>query len=134
MDLATYLLVALMTWTGKPAETLQPWSDAMAAVCDSKEECTLLAAQAFVESRFEPWVIDQSCNHREWRETHRGWLKKACDGGNAVGVWQIHDVRLLGASPQEQAAEAVDWLRKRPHAWTTWRAARSHAAWWLSGH
>ena len=54
-----YILFALVAWTHQPAETLKPWASAMADVCASKEECTLLASQAFVETRFAAWAVDR---------------------------------------------------------------------------
>jgi hypothetical protein len=121
---------ALASWTRRPAEEMRPWGDAMAAVCASDDECLLLASQAFVESRFMPWVVDGSCNDDTWRERQPGWTRKSCDGGHAFGPWQIHDPRLLGASPAEHARKAVEILRTNPKAWTTWRAAQSQAKWW----
>ena len=128
------LLAALLAWTHQPAEAVAPWAYAMAQVCTSERECLDLAAQAFVESRFAPWVLDGRCNDAAWRSSRRGWERGACDGGLAVGPWQVHAPALLGASPELQASYALTLMRRAPRLWTTWRAARSHAAWWLATH
>jgi hypothetical protein len=109
---------------------LRPWADAMANVCTDRSDCILLAAQAFVETRFVSWAVDQSCNDASWRATRRGWERASCDGGVAWGPWQVHDERFRGASPAFQASVVHALMHSRPQAWTTWRLARSHAAWW----
>jgi hypothetical protein len=134
MPMLQYLLVALVAWTHQTPEAMQPWAAAMADVCTTKEECTLLAAQAFVETRFVDWVVDGSCNDPTWRKSRRGWERAACDGGHAYGAWQIHDSRLLGASAGFQASVALGMMRAHPELWTTRAAARSQAAWWLASH
>lgn len=121
---------ALSAWTHKPAEDVREWSTAMASACITDDECMLLASQAFVESRFMSWVVDQSCNDASWRARQPGWIRRSCDGGHAFGPWQIHDPSLYGAPPDVQARAAVKILRESPKAWTTWRAARSQAQWW----
>lgn len=134
MSFELLVLAALLAWTrgAVPPQALEPWADAMGAVCSSEAECIDLAAQAFVESRFVPWVLDGSCNDPAWRASRRGWERRACDGGLAVGPWQIHGLQV-GAAPREQARIALHLMRSAPELWTTWRAARSHAAWWLRG-
>jgi hypothetical protein len=127
---STRITSTLSAWTRRPVEEMRPWGDAMAAVCASDDECLLLASQAFVESRFMPWVVDESCNDDAWRERQPGWIRKSCDGGLAYGPWQIHDPSLYGATPLVQVRAAVKILRENPRAWTTWKAARSQAAWW----
>lgn len=129
-----YILVALIAWTHQSAETLKPWASAMADVCTSRQECVALASQAFVETRFAPEALDGRCNDRAWRAQQTSWWHGACDGGVAQGAWQIHDDRLRGASPEMQASVALEIMRRTPRAWTTWRAARSQAAWWLASH
>lgn len=136
---------ALVAWTSPSASEkenedarlhrallLRPWADAIADVCTSREDCILTAAQAFVETRFLDWVVDQRCNDPTWRIAQRGWVRKACDSGLAYGPWQVHDERFRGASPEFQASVAHSLIHSHPEAWTTRRAARSHAAWWLS--
>lgn len=129
-----YLLAALIAWTGQSPEALRPWAEAMAAVCTSRVECIELAAQAQVETRFMPWVLDGSCNNPAWRISRRGWERNACDGGLAYGPWQMHEERLRGATPELQASVALETMRRAPGLWTTRKAARSHAAWWLRTH
>jgi hypothetical protein len=127
-----YMESALIAWTHQSPEAMRPWAQAIVSVCTNIDECDLLASQAFVESRFVPWVLDGSCNDPSWRASRRGWERKACDGGLAKGPWQVHDDRFLGATPEFQASEVLEMMRHNPTAWTTWRAARSHAAWWKS--
>ena len=138
--MADEIQATLMAWTAgsrEPAEIraarLRPWADAMADVCTDRQDCVLLAAQAFVETRFVSWAVDQSCNDASWRASRRGWERTACDGGVARGPWQVHDERFAGASPAFQASVVHERMHANPQAWTTWRSARSHAAWWLSG-
>lgn len=125
------ILAALIVWTNQSPETLRPWAKAMADVCTTHEECILLASQAFVETRFQPWVMDQRCNDSAWRLAQHGWVRQSCDSGKSYGIWQIMDERMRGASPEEQAAKAISLMRWNPKLWTTWKQARSHAAWWL---
>lgn len=122
---AVEVLAALRYWTGRGAETLRPWADAIAEVARSRDEAIWIASQASVESRFVGYVLDYRCNE----ET--GWT--ACDHGWAVGPWQMHDRKLVGAPPEAHAARAAQWMRARPQAWTTWRAARAQADAWLAG-
>lgn len=125
------LLAALTSW-GVPAPTADTYARAMAAVCASERECVRLASYAFVESaHFAPWVLDESCNSKEWRDGRRGWERRACDGGLAYGPWQVHDEAMRGASPEFQASYALVLLRRDRTLWSTWRAAESHAAWWM---
>lgn len=119
-------------WTGDHTGRLRPWAEAMADVCTSRAECMHLAAQGFVETRYAAWVLDQRCNDPAWRFAQRGWVRLSCDSGLSYGPWQLHDDRFRGASPALQASYALETLRHRPQAWTTWRAARSHAAWALA--
>jgi hypothetical protein len=127
-----YVEDTLVAWTGQPAELLHPWALAIAGVCADRDECDMLASLGQVETRWLPWVLDGSCNSEAWRRAHR--KDKVCDGGFAVGPWQLHETRggaiLRGAGPEAQAYEAVRRLRRRPEAWTTWRAAQAQAAWW----
>ena len=143
-DRSAEIETALMAWTApkmpeKPEELdarlqrLRPWAEAMADVCTDRADCTLLAAQAFVETRFVVWAVDQRCNDPMWLANRRGWERRACDGGLAFGPWQVHDERFRGASPAFQASVVHERMHANPQAWTTWRSARSHAAWWLSG-
>jgi hypothetical protein len=127
VDQAASMLAA---WTRRPAEDMREWAQAIVDAGGSGDERLLLASQAFVESRFMPWVVDQSCNDADWRSRQPGWIRKSCDGGLAFGPWQIHDPSLYGATPLAQARAAVKILRENPRAWTTWKAARSQAAWW----
>lgn len=127
-----YILAALVAWTHQSPETLKPWASAMADVCISHEECTRLAAQAFVETRFVSWAVDQSCNDAEWRRKHG--RDRSCDGGLAVGPWQVQSTRFLGASPEFQASVALEMMRHHPRLWTTWKAADAQTAWWLRAH
>jgi hypothetical protein len=119
---------ALSTWLGDDRGLA--WANAIDAVTPSPRERLLLASQAFVEGGFASWVLDGSCNDAAWRARQHGWLVKACDKGHAYGPWQIHDSALAGAQPAQHALEALRFLRVRPQAWTTWRQARAHAAWW----
>jgi len=123
-----YVEDTLVAWTHQPAELLRPWALATAGVCESKDECDMLMALGQVETRWQPWVLDGSCNDPVWRRAHR--KDKACDGGYATGPWQLHDPMVRGAGPDAQAASAVTLLRRRPEAWTTWRAAQAQVAWW----
>jgi hypothetical protein len=125
-----YIEDTLILWTHQSREAMHPWAEAIAAVCSDRDECDLLASQAFVESRFMPWVVDQRCNDDAWRSRQTGWIRASCDGGKAFGPWQVQDEAFRGASPVFQAQRALEWMRSRPRAWTTWKAARSHAAWW----
>lgn len=131
------ILAALLAWSHGtvPRATLEPWAGAMASVCTSERECLLLAAQAWVESRFAAPVLSGDCNRHEWRAQQRGWWRKACDGGLAVGAWQAHGIPV-GSSPEFQASYALTLMRRCPTCWTTWRVARAQAGWWLgrSGH
>jgi hypothetical protein len=127
---ARYIEDMLVSWTHQSHEAMRPWAEAMANVCVGKDECDRLASQAFVETRFVPWAVDQSCNDRSWRESRKGWECKACDSGLAFGPWQVHDERFRGAAPDFQASVVLELMRHHPEMWTTWRAARSHAAWW----
>jgi hypothetical protein len=123
---------ALVAWTHEDPAVLEPWAHAIADVCASRRECILFAAQAHVESRFLPWVLDQRCNDPAWREAQRGWVRKSCDAGRAFGPWQVQDDRFRGASPEFQASVALEMMRAHPELWTTSKAAQSHADWWLS--
>jgi hypothetical protein len=138
MTLAAYILWALTTWTSSrhiPAEQLQPWADAMAAVCQHTDECITLAALSFEETGYTPWAVDQSCNDEQWRNRQRGWIRAACDGGAAFGPWQLHDSRAQNASPDIQASVALEFLRSRGiKQWTTWSRAQKLTAWWLQTH
>lgn len=124
------ILAALISWTHLPAATLEPWAGAMAAVCTSERECIELAALAFVESRFAAPVLSGDCNRPEWRAQQHGWWRRACDGGLAVGPWQVHGIPV-GSSPEFQASYALTLWRAHPGLWTTAGAARTQAAWWL---
>ena len=125
---------ALSGWTAKRTEVadLQPWISAMTDVCSSRQECVELAAIPFMETGFIQWAVDQSCNDAEWRRAHG--KDKVCDVGWAIGPFQIHDQMLRGASPEKQATEALEILRRRPQAWTTWTKAHQLAMRWLSTH
>jgi hypothetical protein len=61
-------------------------------------------------------------------------MDRTCDGGRAVGPWQVHDARFLGAAPDFQAAEALAMLRQYPARWSTWARARERARAWLAAH
>lgn len=132
VDEANAVEDALVAWTHRSLEALHPWAVAIADVCTGREECIRFAAQAFVEDQLLPWVLDQRCNDAAWRRSQPGWIHKSCDGGLAFGPWQVHDERFRGASPGYQAAVALQLMRDHPYFWTTWRAARSHAAWWIA--
>jgi hypothetical protein len=126
------LLRALLAWHVSP-EVADTYAHAMADVCASRGECLRLASLAHLESaHFAPWVLDFRCNDAEWRHQQGGWIARSCDSGAAFGAWQIHDPRLLGASPGVQASVALYHMRAHPRVWTTWTAAKSHAAWWDS--
>jgi len=117
---------ALEQWTaGRQTADLQPWISAITDVCQSRLECLQLAAIPFEETGFVPWAVDQSCNDRQWRAEHQ--MQRVCDGGWAIGPFQIHDQMLLGASPEKQATEALEIMRRHPQAWTTWKRARALA-------
>jgi hypothetical protein len=131
--LAVEVLRALKYWTKQPEDVLRPWANAIADACATREQCIHVASIAAVESKFEPWVLDYSCNSAAWRKQQRGWQHDSCDGGWAVGPWQIHNSRLLNASPEDHALDAVAWYRNRPQAWTPWLVARKQADQWLAG-
>ena len=129
VELITQMLVV---WTKQSVESMKPWGEAITNVCTNQNECELLAAQAFVESRFASWVLDGSCNDENWRADQPGWIRKSCDNGIAFGPWQIHDPGLAGQSPIIHANLAIWYLHNRPYAWTTWKAARAQVQWWHS--
>lgn len=119
------VLRALRYWNPRVLEgTLRPWARAITDAAGSREDAIWLASQASVETKFVPEVLDFRCNRGGWRE---------CDHGAAVGPWQMHDRRMLGAAPAVQAARAIAWMRAHPQAWTTWRAARVQTDQWLEG-
>jgi hypothetical protein len=130
--LAVEILRALKFWTHQPEDVLLTWANAIADACSSRQQCIQVASIAAVESKFEPWVLDYSCNSAAWRKQQRGWERGSCDGGWAVGPWQIHNRRLLNASPEDHARDAVVWFRNRPQAWTPWLVARKQADQWLA--
>jgi hypothetical protein len=127
-----YILAFLLANTHRPAVELEPWADAMADVCQSKVECTRLAALAVLESRFAPWVVDGSCNDTAWRQAHQ--MQKVCDGGKAQGAWQMQDVPFAGAGAARQASAALFLMRSHPGQWATQRAAWKLADGWMAGH
>ena len=129
------VLDALVLWTNvghstvTPIEWLRPWADAINEVARSRREAVTLAAQAWAEGGFIPSVLSFACN-----EGPRPRPEPECDHGWAVGPWQMHDDKMIGASPIVQARRAVQWMRNRPEAWTTWQMARTRADAWLRAH
>lgn len=126
------VLRALEYWNPRVLEeTLRPWANAIVeAACDGcsiaddvvRADAIWLASQASVETKFIDEVLSFRCNRAGYR---------MCDHGHAVGPWQMHDNRMLGAAPLVQARRAIEWMRRRPQAWTTWKAARAQADAWL---
>jgi hypothetical protein len=114
-----YLLAAMIAWCAaipaniRPSEdALRPWAEATANNCGGDvKRCTFLVALAFEESGYREHVVNFDCNDAAWRTAHPAtW----CDGGEAWGVWQLHDgpwVRAglspKRASPDQQAKLAV---------------------------
>jgi hypothetical protein len=144
--LTTLIFVALTAWTVPQAKAakdldhqvvdLQPWAEAMSDVCQNPRECLTLAATAYEETGMVRWAVDQKCNDGAWRRSHG--MDKTCDGGKAIGAWQIWDDKgapsLLGASPEIQASVALEKMRRRPQQWTTWAKASARAEAWLRAH
>lgn len=126
------VLAALRYWTARPTAELRPWARAIVGATRSRAEAIELASVAAVESRMLPWVIDGRCNRGSWRLGQHGWVRESCDGGWAVGPWQLHDQKMLGASPDAQAREAATWYRAAPERWTTWRVAKAQVKAWLA--
>lgn len=132
-------LDALVYWTNvghtsvTPIEWLRPWADAIveaaAEAGASRREAVTLASQAWAEGGFIPAVLSFECN-----KGPRPRPEPTCDHGWAVGPWQMHDDKMIGASPLVQARRALQWMRNRPEAWTTWRTARVAADAWLRAH
>lgn len=121
--LAVEVLRALEYWNPRILEgTLLPWANAIADAAGSREDAIWLASQASVETKFIPEVLSFRCNRG-------GYLM--CDHGNAVGPWQMHMRKMLDATPATQAETAINWMRRNPRAWTTWKAARVQADQWL---
>lgn len=119
------VLRALEYWNPRVLEeTLRPWAQAFAEAGGNRADAIWLASQASVESKFIPEVLSYRCNQPGW---------KMCDHSKAVGPLQMHDKRMLGAAPIVQARRAIEWMRRRPQAWTTWKIARAQADQWLSG-
>lgn len=152
---AALILVALLAWNpagnlggrGSTTDaTLRTWADAIAKQCASPRECLTLAALASEETRFAPYTLNGDCNNHDWRLAHK--MDKACDGGEAYGPWSIHKSAWYSVDPdiappdtQNGAFDApthvwvaVRILRKRPMAWTTYRAATRDVDAWLAAH
>lgn len=121
------VLRALETWNPRVLEeTLRPWANAIASAAPNRADAIWLASQASVETKFVAYVLDFKCN------TEPGnYPMGDCDRGVAVGPWQMHDKKMLHASPVDQAERAIEWMRRRPRQWSTWRAARAQADAWL---
>ena len=134
--MTAYLLAFLLAQTHRPAAELEPWADAMAGVCQGKRGCLREAATAVLESAFAPWVVDGSCQDPAWRRAHP--RLPTCDGGRAVGPWQVHDApshpSLVGATPALQASGVWEMMQRHPESWATHKRAWALADAWLAGH
>lgn len=145
--MAAYLLTMLLT-LAKLSPDVTPWADAIARACDTPARCVLFTAQALAEGGFSPIVLDGRCNDPAWRSRFRGCRREAgkpaawcpCDAGLAAGPWQLHEKERGGASladvldPDKGAAIAWTWWTRAPGSFTTWKAARATAAYWLRSH
>jgi hypothetical protein len=110
-QLVTYILTAMLTWI--PVRNLTPYGETEAEatarlrsvaedICmvaldaneppvfgraDGRVKTALLdAAVASMETGFQKFVDDGSCNRRGYRADRRG----DCDGGHAFTFWQLH--------------------------------------------
>lgn len=120
------ILRALETWNPRVLEeTLRPWANAIVEAAPDRRDALWLAAQASVETKFVPYVLDFRCNR-----SPGDYPMGNCDHGAAIGPWQMHDRKMIEATPAEQAKRAIEWMRARPQAWTTWRAAKAQAEAW----
>jgi hypothetical protein len=118
------VLAALEYWNPRALrETLRPWAHAIVEAAPKRQDAIWLASQASVESKFIDVVLSFRCNDGDYR---------MCDHGHAVGPWQMQDKKMLHAAPLVQAKRAIEWMRRSPQAWTTWKAARSQADAWLA--
>jgi hypothetical protein len=135
-DVAKELRAALSEWTH--GSKTAPYADALAAHCRSRRECLSLLAIAYWESGFSDFVLDFRCNDSAWRAKQKSeWLReKACDSGESVGPWQIHDLAFVGSSPDKQATKAVELFRDSPARWTVWRRgwAQQQVTAWMGAH
>lgn len=129
------ILNALVAWTNiglpdvTPVEWLRPYADAIVEVAATRREAVTLASQAWAEGGFQPAVLSFECNKGK-----RPRPAPLCDHGWAVGPWQMHDDKMIGASPLVQARRAVQWMRNHPEQWSTMQMARTRADAWLRAH
>jgi len=132
-------LSLLLSWTvNSPGETdldrafrFAPWCFAMADSDATDTEAKSLLAIGALESRFQTYVVDESCNDNAWRKTHSHVY--GCDGGRAFGPYQMHEgtwtaVHLRGATPEVQTAIALKLFRAAPQLWTSWPRAKKLVA------
>jgi hypothetical protein len=137
------VFAALTTWAPKatPAvveEIAEAIAESVQAVGRGEQTALELAALAVEETGLADYVVDGRCNRADWRasaEGRRVMRRGDCDGGHAVGVWQIHPV---SGGPTAEALLDVHvaalfaarlWVR-RPQAWTPWRLAVRMAREW----
>jgi hypothetical protein len=144
------ILAALLFWNPAQGargttsyETLQAWSNAIAAACEGPRQCLMLGALASEETHFAPWVLDGSCQSAEWRQKHKVYT--VCDSGEGYGPWQIHRQAWAAAEkelslpddliiPSDHAWVAAKILRTRPLAWSTYKQAKADVDKWLMLH
>lgn len=136
-------LDALVYWTGKRVDILRPWANAIGGVAEDRYEAIKFAAQAVAEGGFAKPVLDFSCNAQldaKYRRPYARFIGSSlyqigsCDRGEAVGPWQMHDLKMIGAPPGVQATRAAQWIRALPHQWSTWREANKLTAAWFRAH
>jgi hypothetical protein len=143
MTLAAAVFIALHAWApAVPVATVQTFADAIALAAKAHgygERFALeLAAVAVEESGLADYVLSGQCNDPDWRgspEGKKAMTRGSCDGGFAVGAWQIHarsggpSVRDLLDVSTAAGIAAVLWARS-PYIWTTWPKATKRVAAW----
>jgi hypothetical protein len=104
-----------------------------------------IAELAVEESGLAPWVLDGRCNDPKWRFSKEGKRTmhgtSHCDGGLAVGAWQIHPdhgwVDANGFHPDlgylnlyDASLYVVSEWALHPQRWTPWKHVKEQAARW----
>lgn len=109
------------------------WGHALEVTCGNEPKaCALFVAQAFAEGGWAPYVLAGRCNDPKWLDRQKGCHIKGgwcpCDGGNAIGPWQIHyqDDTINITRNKSQA----DWLSPEKGVQLAWECWRAHPGAW----
>lgn len=147
MDLITYVLAAMTTWSPLAEHAADATTDEnaaryrsiavdIAAVAEEEEpifpkdetrarSAIQLAAVAFFEGRFWKFVDEGDCNRVPFGGKHdpRG----TCDGGHAFSLWQIHPASMVNGKLRRIV------LEEGTYGWAdnpTYRATEAEKARW----